>query len=279
MDFIKLSKFSFALSFLFIAASLVAIGFQGFNLGIDFTGGTSLIVNFAERPNLDQLRTVLSAERVQITTLENDFVIKTAAFSEQHKDELLQILDDNFGETRLLDYEAIGPSAGSELQNQAYLLTVLVLAGILIYITFRFELWTGLAAVAGLLHDVIITLGFVSWLGLDFNISMIAAILTIIGYSINATIIIFDRVRENLGSKEYAGADLALIANQALLSVLGRCINTSVTTILAVLAVYLFGGLSIKAFALTMLIGFTVGAYSSIFIAAPLYVFLRRRRF
>jgi preprotein translocase SecF subunit len=148
----------------------------------------------------------------------------------------------------------------------------------LIYITFRFEFWTGLAAVLCLLHDVLVTLGIVSFLRLDFNLSMIAAVLTIVGYSINATIIIFDRVRENLQSERQSAQqpDFAAVADASLRSVLGRCIMTSFTTILAVLAVYLFGGASIKNFALTMFIGFTAGTYSSIFLAAPLYALFRK---
>ncbi|MDR2430880.1 MAG: protein translocase subunit SecF [Candidatus Margulisbacteria bacterium] len=279
MDFIKLRNIWFAVAGVFIAASLAVLIFNFvsgrgiLNFGIDFTGGTSWIVRFDQPVALADLRAALSGEKVSITTIDADFSIKTTEFSDAQKQNFTDILQ-SFGEYQILDFENIGPSAGRDLSRQAALLTVLVLTGMLMYITFRFEFWTGLAAVLCLLHDVIITLGFVSALRLNFDISMIAAILTIVGYSINATIIIFDRIRENLNSGK--NADIAAVANISLRSVLGRCIMTSVTTILAVLAVYLFGGASIKPFALTMFIGFVFGAYSSTFLAAPLLVVFRK---
>ncbi|GBR72588.1 preprotein translocase subunit SecF [Candidatus Termititenax aidoneus] len=290
MSFVKWSKLWFALGGLFIAASLAVLLFnwrttgQVFNLGIDFTGGTVWIVRFEQPVALAELRAKLSGERVDITTIQaqnsarEDFRLKTIEMSEARREQFAGILQENFGNYELLSFENIGASAGSDLSRQALVLIILVLSGMLIYITFRFEFWTGLAAVLCLLHDMLVTLGAVSFLRLDFNLSMIAAVLTIVGYSINATIIIFDRVRENLRSERQPvpQPDFAAVADASLRSVLGRCIMTSFTTILAVLAVYLFGGVSIKNFALTMLIGFAAGTYSSIFLAAPLYALFRK---
>ncbi|MDR2430824.1 MAG: protein translocase subunit SecF [Candidatus Margulisbacteria bacterium] len=290
MSFVKLSKLWFALGGLFMAASLAVLVFnwratgQLFNFGIDFTGGTVWIIRFAQPVALADLRAGLSGERVDITTIKaqnsaaEDFRLKTIELSDEQREQFTAVLRENFGAYEILSFENIGASAGSDLARQALVLTVLVLSGMLIYITFRFEFWTGLAAVLCLLHDVLVTLGVVSFLRLDFNLSMIAAILTIVGYSINATIIIFDRVRENLqsGQQTEQQPDFAAVADVSLRSVLGRCLMTSFTTMLAVLAVYIFGGASIKNFALTMFIGFAAGAYSSIFLAAPLYALFRK---
>ena len=286
MNFVKLSKLWFTMGALLVAASLAVLIFnwrttgQIFNLGIDFTGGTVWIIRFEQPVALAELRARLSGERVDITTIKaqnsaaEDFRLKTIELSEAQREQFTAVLQENFGAYEVLSFENIGASAGSELSRQALILTVLVLSGMLIYITFRFEFWTGLAAVLCLLHDVLVTLGLVSFLRLDFNLSMIAAVLTIVGYSINATIIIFDRLRENLQTAQQP--DFAAVANASLHSVLGRCLMTSFTTMLAVLVVYIFGGASIKNFALTMFIGFTAGAYSSIFLAAPLYALFRK---
>ncbi|MDR2428754.1 MAG: protein translocase subunit SecF [Candidatus Margulisbacteria bacterium] len=290
MNFVKLSKLWFGLGALLVAASLAVLIFnwrttgQIFNLGIDFTGGTVWIIRFAQPVALADLRAGLSGERVDITTIKaqnsaaEDFRLKTVELSDEQREQFTTVLRENFGAYEILSFENIGASAGSDLARQALVLTVLVLSGMLIYITFRFEFWTGLAAALCLLHDVLVTLGVVSFLRLDFNLSMIAAVLTIVGYSINATIIIFDRVRENLqsGQQTEQQPDFAAVANASLHSVLGRCLMTSFTTMLAVLAVYIFGGASIKNFALTMFIGFAAGTYSSIFLAAPLYALFRK---
>lgn len=280
MDFIKTRKiwYSFTAVVLLTCLAIVIFNFASgrgaFNLGIDFTGGTSWIISFEnENISLPDLRSALSGERVSITTIDKDFSIKTTEFSEEQKQKFTDVLS-TLGEYEVLDFENIGASAGSDLSRQAVLLTVLVLAGMLIYITFRFEFWTGLTAVLCLAHDVVVTLGVVSLLRINFDISMIAAILTIVGYSINATIIVFDRIREY--QKLYVNEPFAVIANRSLHSVLSRCIYTCGTTILAVLAIYIFGGLSIKAFTLTMLIGFTAGTYSTIFLASQLYVTFRK---
>ena len=278
MDFINLRKIWFSIAGVFILASVVVLVFNFvsggvFNFGIDFTGGSAWVIRFAEPVQLAALRAELG-NKVSITTLDEDVSLKTREFSEEQTKEFTAKLQ-NFGAYEILDFENIGPSAGSDLSRQAVILTVLVLSGMLLYITFRFEFWTGLTAVLCLAHDILLTLGVVSFLRLNFDISMIAAILTILGYSINATIIVFDRIREDLKTAG-PGADIAATANKSLHSVLGRCIMTSFTTMLAVLAVYLFGGMSIKAFTLTMFLGFMFGTYSSVFLAAPLYVVFRK---
>lgn len=279
MDFIKLRKVWFSIAGIFVAASIAVMAFNSlsgngvFNFGIDFTGGSAWIVRFENSVELADLRAALSGHKVSITTIEDDFSIKTTEFSAEQREQFTSVLQ-SLGNYQVLDFENIGPSAGSDLSRQAVILTILVLTGMLVYITFRFEFWTGLSAVLCLGHDVLLTLGFVSLLRLNFDISMIAAVLTIVGYSINATIIVFDRIREDLGADK--DADIFAVADSSLHSVLRRCVITSFTTILAVLAIYIFGGLSIKAFALTMLAGFIFGTYSSIFLAAPLYIVFRK---
>ncbi|MDR1997593.1 MAG: protein translocase subunit SecF [Candidatus Margulisbacteria bacterium] len=274
MDFLKFRGVWFVVSLTLVLSALALLLLRGLSFGIDFTGGTSLIVRFDAPVELADLRAALAEEKAQITTIEKDFMIKTTEFSPQREQSFYALLE-QFGGCQVLDFEAIGPSVGRELRQQAVLLVVLVLAGMLIYITFRFEFWSGLAAVLSLLQNVLITLGLIALLRLDITTDIIAALLTIVGYSINDTIVVFDRIRENLAASK-SGEPLTALVNRSLRSVLQRCVNTSITTVLAILAVYLWGGLSIRNFALTLLAGITIGTFSSLFIAAPLYATFRQ---
>lgn len=280
MDFIKASKLWIVFSSALIIFSVFAMVTKGFNLGIDFTGGTSLVLRFAQaKVELPAVREVVHTDRAEVTLVDNkDFLIKTTLLSEVDKKELLAKLEKSFGAVTVLEADSIGPSIGKKLQSDALLILMLAIAGMLIYVTFRFEFWYGLAAILALVHDCIITLGFVAWLQLDVNTALLAAILTILGYSINDTIIVFDRVREDVIKAENKDKEIGQVVNTAIMSTLGRCINTVLTVLIATGSLYLFGGMTIKQFAQVLLIGFSFGAYSSLCVASPLYVFFKKNQ-
>jgi preprotein translocase subunit SecF len=278
MDFVGKGKLWLVISTVFIVFACYSMITKGFNFGIDFTGGTSLVIRFANPAvALDQVRTKIHNDKTEITLIDGkDFSIKTTVLDETQKKTFVADLEKNFGALTVLEADTVGPSIGKQLSEQALLIIALAVFGMLIYVTFRFEFWYGLAAVVALLHDCIITLGFASFLQLNINTAMIAAILTILGYSINDTIIVFDRVREEVKRDEGKGFDVAKVCNDAINSTLLRCINTVVTVLISCLALFFFGGATIKEFSQILLIGFTFGAYSSICVASPLYVWFKK---
>lgn len=185
MNFIKYSKLWAVVSAIMIGLSIFAMVAKGFNLGIDFTGGTSLVLRFDKQVDLAKVRQEIRAEKTEITLIDNkDFLIKTTVLTEDQKQTLIKKLTTAFGSLTVLEADTVGPSVGKKLQSDSLMIMLFALSAILVYVTFRFEFWYGLAAVAALLHDAIITLGFVAWLQLDVNMALLAAILTIIGYSI-----------------------------------------------------------------------------------------------
>jgi preprotein translocase subunit SecF len=191
---------------------------------------------------------------------------------------LVKKLTTAFGALTVLEADTVGPSVGKKLQSDSLMIMLFALSAILIYVTFRFEFWYGLAAVAALVHDAIITLGFVAWLQLDVNMALLAAILTIVGYSINDTIIVFDRVREDVVKTDNKGKEIGALVNGAINSTLARCINTVLTVLITTGALYVFGGSTLKQFALILLIGFGFGSYSSLCVAPALFVFFKKNQ-
>lgn len=272
-----------------ISAAIIALGCffiltQGFNMGIDFTGGTSQMIRFDKTPKLQKIREVLKAadiegvdlDKVQLQMIENkDVVIKSPQLNEEQRKDVIDVLETNLGELNVLEVDTVGPAIGEELQRSSIWILIWALGLLLVYITFRFEVWYALAAIIALIHDALITLGITAMLHLEINVQFIAALLTILGYSINDTIVIFDRMRENI--KQYRhNKTIAEIADISLWQTMSRSINTVLTVLIPLTAIFLFGGITIHEFALVMLIGITSGAYSSIFIAAPFYVILKR---
>lgn len=279
MDFIKYSKLWIVVSTIMIGFSIFAMVTRGFNLGIDFTGGTSLVLRFEKQVELAKVRTVVHSDKTEITMVDNkDFLIKTTILTEEQKKDLLKKLTDNFGPLTVLEADSVGPSIGKKLQSDSLMILLFAISAMLIYVTFRFEFWYGLSAVLALVHDCVITLGFVAWLQLDVNMALLAAILTILGYSINDTIIVFDRVREDVVKTDNKGKDVGVLVNNAINSTLARCINTVLTVLISTGALYLFGGSTIKDFAQVLLIGFGFGAYSSLCVAPPLFVFFKKNQ-
>jgi len=273
MDFIGKRKIWYALSLILLVVSIGSLIVQGLNFGIDFQGGTLLHLQF-EKDNItvEQFRAELAKvglEKSQIQKSDNSFIIKTVALEQEKQKNVLQTIEKEFGKFELLRSEKVGPVIGKELRTAGIL--ALLIASILqiIYISFRFEFRFGLAAILALLHDVLITTGFFSIMQYEVDVTFIAAILTIIGYSINDTIVIFDRIRENLKYKQKV--DLADLTNKSISQSIVRSLSTSVAVLFVLVALIVLGGETTKYFSLAMLVGVLAGTYSSIFIASPLW--------
>ena len=288
-DIIGRSKLWFIISLIVIGAGLISWIGKGMNYGIDFTGGTLLKYQFAssvvdqQHSAVDvvaQTRAMLEEyglhkSQIQVSGV-NELFIRTDAQDEtqaaQQDKQVRQGLEELFGEhagkLKLLGRDLVGPVVGKQLRNTALLALVLGAILILIYIAIRYEFRFGVAGVVALVHDVLIVVGVMALLGAELNSEFVAAILTIIGYSINDSVVIFDRIRENM--RLYRGTRFADIANTSLLQTMTRSVNTTVTTLFALIALFFFGGPAIHSFALALIIGIASGAYSSIFIASPI---------
>lgn len=273
----------FTFSTILVVLALVSLVFKGINYGLDFTGGNLIQVKFEKTMELKELNPILdeiaveipqidiSSRKVQITD-GNEVIIRTPEMSENVKNDFMKDLEEKGGKYDLLRSDKVGASIGEELKSTAIIALIVGLILIVGYITVRFEFKFALAAVIALFHDVIIAVGGIALLGYEVNTPFIAAVLTILGYSINDTIVVFDRIREVLKKKKAGslGEAVDLSVNQTLT----RSINTSFTTFLAILAILIFGGASLKVFITTLLIGVLVGTYSSIFLASPLIYLL-----
>jgi len=277
-------KLWICISLVIIVAGFGMIAVNGFNLGIDFTGGTMMQINLhkAEVPVSDVQDLIaefdLEAEIVHAGQTKEEVIIKTG--KSLSNEDRVQIFN-KFVEAYDLDVDndlreanQFGPSVGKELQSKAMTSILIASVGMLIYITFRFEIIYGVTAIIALVHDVLVLLSVYALFGIPVNSSFIAAVLTIVGYSINDTIVVFDRVRENV--KIMKRASFEEIANTSLKQTITRSINTSLTTLLVIGSLYFLGVESIKEFALPLLAGVITGTYSSIFIASPLWAAIKR---
>ncbi|MFZ5590779.1 MAG: protein translocase subunit SecF [Bacillota bacterium] len=277
--FVKLRKYWYILSLAIIIPGLFSLMVRGLNLGIDFTGGNILEVRFTQQVTIDRVRQVVesldlgSGRNVQQSG-ERDFIIRTRPLSQEENDKLLDALRKNLGQTTLLRSNHVGPVIGRELTRNALLALLIASVLMVVYITLRFEFKQGIAAIIALLHDVLVTTGIFSLFQFEVDSAFVAALLTIIGYSINDTIIIFDRIRENMRVHR-RGEELGELINVSLWQTLTRSINTVLTVMFVLLALYFLGGTTIKNFVLAMLIGVSSGAYSSIFNASPLWYDLK----
>lgn len=282
MDIIGKRRIWFLLSLALVAMGILAMVFNGvtkgtiMNFGIDFTGGSMLILRFEREVSIEEVREVLvqfgREESVIQRTGGNDIAIRTELLSSEERIKIMQAMREKFGKVELLEADTIGPVIGRELRIQALLALIVATIGITIYVSLRFEFKYAMAAILALYHDAIITAGIIALLWRNVETAFVAAILTIMGYSINDTIVIFDRIRENLGRPGAAKKKFAQLVNESVLQTMPRSINTVLTTIIIVTAVLLFGGATLRDFVLILLIGFAVGAYSSIFFASPLLV-------
>ena len=280
IDFISKQKIAGFLSITLIVAGIASLIIKGGPLlSIDFTGGTVAQVKFEKPVELGQLRETLSdygfegAEIVEFGS-PDEVLIKTqfSGSSSEISEQLTLALGKTFTLRRV---ESVGPKIGKELQNDALKAIGLALLLILIYITFRFDRYYALGSVMALIHDVLITLGVFSLLDYEINLSIIAAFLTIVGYSLNDTIVVFDRIRENI--PKYMKKTLNDVVNISLNETLNRTVITSLTTMMVVVILFLWGGKVINLFAFALIIGVFVGTYSSLFVASPVMVYFEKR--
>ena len=279
-SFMSLRKSMLILSSFLIIISILLLIFKGLNLGIDFKGGTLIEVK-TKNSNISELRSILNPSFNNVSLQEfgkNDIIIirvqnKSVSENVTTINKVKELINEKVSEFRRSEF--VGPTISSELFFKALQAISFALIAILIYIWIRFEWQFGFGAVVALTHDVIFTLGILCFLNIDFNLSNIAAILTIAGYSINDTVVIFDRVRENL--RKYKKMELIELFNLSINNTLSRTIMTSLTTLIALFSLYLFGGQVIKPFAFTMIIGVIIGTYSSMFIAVPTLLLFKFR--
>ena len=282
IKFMKIKRLTlFISSFLFLL-SLFSIFTKGLNLGIDFTGGSLIEVRFKENISLNNLRSEmnkLNLGEIQLQTIgeENDVVIRV---QDKNNDATTQTktieVIKNSLKDKSVDYrrtEFVGPKVGGELVNAGIIAVIFSLIGILFYIWLRFQWNFAIGAIIALIHDVILTLGFFSVLQLEFNLATVAAVLTIAGYSINDTVVIYDRIRETM--RKYKQITFDEIINLALNGTLSRTLMTSLTTLLALTALFIFGGIVISSFIIALIWGVIIGTYSSLYVASPLLIFLK----
>lgn len=286
-DIIGKRKIWYAISSLLIIASLFFMITRGFNMGIDFTGGTIMDLRFEKAVNINDVRAVLNEYNLSNSTIQlsgesssstesENVMIRTVDLEEQERKEVMAGLTDKLGAYQVLREEKVGATMGTELIMNAIYATIISWLLIIAYVSYRFEFKFGISAVLGLAHNVIIVLGAFALTQRQIDSSFVAALLTIIGYSINDTIVIFDRIRENLKLHFRKNGDIVELVNTSIYQTMTRSIYTVSTVLFATFALYFFGGDTTKDFAFALLIGFFCGAYTSIFIASPLWVTFRR---
>ena len=271
IPFMRFHKIFLSVAGLLVASSLALVAVRGFNLGIDFTGGNMLQLEFPEKVEVAEVRSAMAkvgyGSAVIQSYSDTGVMIRLQGSSEltpnELRDKIIEAVDAlHSGSVKLVNFEMVGPTVGSELRNQAVLASSIALLGILIYITLRFRFRFALVSVIALIHDTVLTLGLFSLLQQELGMTFIAAILTTIGYSLNNTIVILDRVRENWNKLPKIGME-ALLDN-SINQTLGRTINTSVTTFMPVLAFYIWGGPVLAGFSLAIMCGIIVGGMSSV---------------
>ena len=271
------SKIAIAISITLMLLSYALLATKGLNYGIDFAGGTIVQVKYEGKAPIEKMREKLKSNPLfkDATITEfgspDEVIIRMKTSSKDVKQDIGDIVRkqlEGTGKFEIRRVDIVGPKVGSELREKGLMAMVLAIASILIYVAFRFEWRFAVASILALVHDVSIALGFISFFAVDVNLDVLAALLTLLGYSLNDTIIVFDRIREGIvKSKE---SSLEAIINESITKTLSRTTLTSLTTFFVVLTLFLFGGEIIYAFSFTMLVGIIVGTYSSIFVASPI---------
>lgn len=277
IPFMQLRKIAAAASILLIIASIVSLSMKQLNFGLDFTGGTLVEVGYSAPVVLDEVRTTLAGAGYQNAVVvyygtEQDVLVRLqAGYDDTLGANLVNLLQQHFnGTVELRRIEFVGPQVGDELREEGGLALLAALLIVMVYVAFRFQFKFSVGAVAALAHDVIITLGMFSIFEWDFDLTTLAALLAVIGYSLNDTIVVYDRIRENF--RQLRKGDAETIINISLTQTLGRTLITSLTTVLVLIALFVFGGELIHGFATALIIGIAVGTYSSIFVAANILI-------
>ena len=283
---IQLKKYYLGFSAIIVLISIIFFFTIKLNLGVDFKGGDLLQLQYAQTINKDALNSTLDSLVNEVPQLknrrlqyseDNTIVLRTEQLTDAQKNTVLSKLTEKTGKYELVKYDTVGPTIGKELTSNA--LTALLIGSLLIivYITIRFEFVYAIAGVAAVLHDVIIAMGLIAFLKYEINTPFIAAILTILGYSMNDTIVVFDRIREN-DAKDGKVKSFAEIIEESVNQVYMRSLFTSLTTLLSITVLLLFGGDSLRTFNTALFIGMIFGTYSSIFVASPLVYLMRKYR-
>jgi len=293
-NIVKRKNIWFMVSAVFVVASIVSLSIWGLNLGIDFTGGTLMQVSFdEERPITEEVQSSLRIlDYGEITAQpagEFEMNLKLKSLTNDERQIVLANLEESFGGITELTFESIGPTIGQELRSKAIYAIVVALIAIIVYITYAFRKassgpvrsWVyGIGAIVALFHDIIIVTGIFAVLGhfwgIEVNVLFVTALLTILGFSVHDTIVVYDRVRETL--RDSGNKSFAEIINISINGTIVRSLNTSITTLFVLLALFLFGGASISWFVLALILGIVLGTYSSIFIAAPLLLWWQKLR-
>lgn len=285
-DIVGKRKIWYALSLLIIIPGLISMFIKGFNFGIDFTGGTIMELRFDKPVAISSVRQVMHEYNLDNSTIQlsgssssateaKDVMIRTVDLEENERKAIMASLKSKIGNYSVLREEKVGATIGHELIMDAVWAMLISWLLIVAYVSFRFEFKFGLSAVLALIHDILIVLTAFSLFQKQLDSSFVAALLTVVGYSINDTIVIFDRIRENLRLHFRRGGDIVELANRSIYQTLTRSFYTVVTSLFSVVALFYFGGETTKDFSFALLIGFLSGCYSSIFIASPLWVTLR----
>ena len=268
-NFMALRRPALSLSAVLVLASLAFLFTRGLNLGIDFTGGNVIQLEFDNLPEVAEVRKVVSGVVAQEAMIqkfgEKGVIIRTNEDTEESREQVISVLQKAFPDMKVSGYEKVGPVVGGELRRQAVIGVSIALVAILIYITVRFRFRFAVVSVVPLVHDVLIALGFFSLTQMEVSSSFIAAILTIVGYSLNNTIIILDRIRENW--RDLGRDGIEKLVNDSVNQTLARTINTTLTTLFPVIALCVWGGPVLQAFSYAMLVGIIAGTYSSMFVA------------
>ena len=281
-DFMKWARLAFVASSVAIVVSIVAVFTLGLNFGIDFKGGTLIEIRTQEPADIAALRKKIGALKLGSFELQefgdpHDVLIRVESTGdEQAQQEVVRKVKQALGTgVEYRRVEVVGPKVSGELARDGVIAVLMALAGVMIYIWFRFEWQFAVGAVAALVHDVSITIGIFAFTRLEFNLSIIAALLTIVGYSLNDTVVVYDRVRENM--RKFKKTPLPQVINKSINQTLSRTILTSASTLVALIALYVLGGEVLRGFTFTMIWGVIIGTYSSIVIAAPLLIWLNAR--
>ena len=280
-------KMWFIISLLVIIPGLISMATRGFNFGIDFTGGTIIDLKFEQPVGIAQVRESLKPFGLDGATIQlsgassdvatsTDVMIRTIDLEEVQRKEVMASIREKVGAYEVLREEKVGAVIGGELILNAVLALVISWVLIILYVAYRFEFRFGLAAVAALVHDILIVLAFFSFTQRQVDSSFVAALLTVVGYSINDTIVIFDRIRENLKLHFKRGGNVVNLVNRSIYQTLTRSLYTVFTCLFTTFALFFFGGETTKDFAFALIVGFCSGCYSSIFIAGPLWLELRK---
>ncbi|MDE0931958.1 MAG: protein translocase subunit SecF [Halioglobus sp.] len=273
INFMGQRKLAIIFSGLLLLVSIVSLATKQLNWGLDFTGGTLVEIHYSATADLNAIRSTLDTQGYAGSSVmsfgsDQDVLIRLPqGYSDEEGTALLSLLQQTFvGDVELRRMEFVGPQVGDELREQGGLAMLLAIGLVTLYVAFRFQLKFALGAVAALLHDVIITLGFFSLTGMEFNLTVLAAILAVVGYSINDTIVVFDRIRENFRKLRRAGP--VEVVDISISETLARTLVTSGTTLMVVVALAVFGGEMIFGFAVALIVGIFIGTYSSIYVAS-----------